>query len=189
MRMCQAGGFTLIEVLVALLIVAVGVAGAAGSQLSALRTRHGGALMSQAVELASGLADCMRANAAYLAPGDANLYAQLRYDAALDGAPPAAGASCFGAAQCNGEQMAQFDVDEVRATLHGRFPGGRILVCRDSAVWDAGRDGLTWDCAAGTGAPLVIKIGWRGKRADGASEAAADGSFAPALALAVEVAP
>lgn len=179
MRSCHAGGFTLIEVLVALLVVAIGIAGAAGTQLSALRTRHGSSLMSQAVELASGLADRMRANAGYVRSDEDNLYATLSYDSAVDGAPPPPSTDCFGADDCDGAAMAAFDVDEVRAALYRGFPGGRIVVCRDTLA--AGQD-LSWECAADAGAPLLIKIGWRGKRADGTADA--DG---PAVALAVEV--
>lgn len=182
MRMFHAGGFTLIEILVALLVLALGISGAAGAQLSALRARHASSLTSQATELASSLADRMRANAVLLRTSDDNPYAQLRYDALEDGAPEASSA-CF-SGHCSAVQMAQFDVDEVRAAVHAGFPGGRILVCRDAAVWDAVRHALTWDCAPHANAPLVIKIGWRGKRADGS---AVDGSVAPMVALAVEV--
>lgn len=188
MRMCHAGGFTLIEVLVAVLILAIGIAGAAASQLAALRTRHGSSLTTQALELAGALADRMRANAAYLRAGDDNPYASLDYDSVHDGAPPAALAACYGGAGCGPAQIAQFDVDEVRAAIHQGFPGGRILVCRDGAVWQAAQ-GLSWDCSASPGAPLVIKIGWRGKRADGASDTDGAGVFAPAVAMPVEVMP
>ena len=125
MRMCHAGGYTLIEVLVALLVLAIGIAGAAGSQLAALRARHGASLSTQALELASALADRMRANAVLLRAGDDNPYATLRYDAADDGAPPGASSACYGGAGCGPDQMAQFDADEARAAIHQGFPGGR----------------------------------------------------------------
>ena len=184
--MCHAGGFSLIEVLIALLVLAIGITGAAGTQVASLRTRHGTSLLSQATELAGSLADRMRANAAVLRAGDDNPYSQLRYDAAADG-PPAAGPSCFGGNACDAAQMAEFDVAEVRAALHALFPGGRIVVCRDRVA--AHGAALSWDCAGGPGAPLVIKLGWRGKEADGKDELDASGVFAPALALAVEVGP
>ncbi len=184
------GGFTLIEVLIAVVVLAIGVIGASGAQLAALRMRHGTSLMSDGMQLASALADRMRANPEQMRGGDAlNPYAQLNYDAALDGAPPAAPVSCFGDASCTSAAMAQFDLAEVRAALHRQFPGGRIAVCRDAAIVAAGGSGLTWACAGAAGgaadAPLVIKLGWRGKQADGADDADAAGSFAPALAIVV----
>ena len=188
MRGTNAGGFTLIEVLVAVLLLAIGIAGAAGAQLSAMRTRHGTGLMTTAVQLAGSLADRMRANPAQLLAGDASVYAQLRYDAARDGPPPPASVHCYAGGDCGSAQMAQFDMAEVQAALHSQFPGGRIVVCHDAAIWDEGRAALSWDCTAGAGAPLVIKLGWRGKRADGADDVEAAGGFAPSVAVAVEAA-
>lgn len=181
----RAGGFTLIEILVALLVLMLGIGGAASAQLTAWRTRHDSSLTSQATELASSLADRMRANAVLLRAG-ASPYSPLYYDAA-DAGPPPSPVACFGQQACDSQQMAQFDVDEVRAAIHARFPGGRIVVCRDGAAWDAGAGALIWECDEDAQAPLVIKIGWRGKAGDGAADAAADAAFAPQVALAVEV--
>ena len=185
LRSRLAGGFTLIEVLV----LAVGILGASAAQLAALRTRHQSGLMSDGVQLASSLADSMRANLALFsagaaAAGAANPYLQLRYDAATDGAPTPA-PPCLPGATCSAFQMAEADIDQVRQALHARFPGGRIVVCRDSAVWDAGRGALRWACDgdAGSGAPIVIKLGWRGKEADGRAARDSAGQFAPSVAL------
>ena len=189
LRSRLAGGFTLIEVLVAVLVLAVGILGASAAQLAALRTRHQSGLMSDGVQLASSLADSMRANLALFsagaaAAGAANPYLQLRYDAATDGAPTPA-PPCLPGATCSAFQMAEADIDQVRQALHARFPGGRIVVCRDSAVWDAGRGALRWACDgdAGSGAPIVIKLGWRGKEADGRAARDSAGQFAPSVAL------
>jgi type IV pilus modification protein PilV len=82
-RLRFAGGFTLLEVLVAVFVLAIGILGAAATQLAALRTRHQSSLMSNGVRLASALADSMRANRAPMRAGDAgNPYLQLDYDAA-----------------------------------------------------------------------------------------------------------
>ncbi len=178
MRLWHAHGFTLIEVLVALLVLAVGVAGAAAAQVAATRTRHDSSRMSRAVQLAAGLAERMRANSAAMDAGDAaNPYARFQYQAAGDG-PPAPAPSCDG--RCDSAQMAQADLGEVRTALHAGFPGGRALVCRDARVWDAARNAFTWDCASTPDAPLVIKVGWRMRRADGGAI-----DDAPAVAMVV----
>ena len=183
---CVAGGFTLIEVLVAALVLAIGILGASAAQLAALRTRHQSRLMSDGVQLASTLADSMRANVALFSADDLNPYLQLRYDAATDGAPSPA-PPCLPGAVCSALQMAEADIDQVRQALHAGFPGGRIAVCRDSAAWDAGRGALRWACddAGGSGAPVVIKLGWRGKQADGSEARDGAGDFAPSLAFAL----
>lgn len=155
-------GFTLIEVLVAVLVLVIGILGAAGSQVASLRARHGSALLSNGVQLAGALADRMRANPVRTGAGDAaNPYLQLRYDAAADG-PPGAGAGCFGTFECDSAQLAAFDIDETRQALHRGFPGGRVAVCRDRLA-----DGGSWACSGGAGAPIVVKLGWLRRMADG----------------------
>lgn len=170
MRSWCVGGFTLVEVLVAVLLLAIGVIGAAGAQVAALRTRHGSALMSDGVQLASSLADRMRANTAQMQRGDGvNPYLQLRYNVAA-GAPAVPATLCYHAPGCSSEQIAQFDAYELAAALHAGFPGGRVAVCRDATVWDTARARLSWDCAAAADAPLVIKLGWHARRDAGAAE-------------------
>jgi type IV pilus assembly protein PilV len=160
-RSRSVAGFTLVEVLVAVFLLAVGIVGAAATQTLALRTRHQSSLLSDGVQLASTLAGRMHANATQMAlPDAANPYLRLDYDARVDGAPLAPARLCHGAAQCDAAQMAAFDLHEAERALHGAFPGGRVLVCRDAAGWDAAAGGLSWDCAAGAGAPIVVKLGW-----------------------------
>ena len=176
-----AGGFTLIEVLVALLVLTIGILGASAAQLAALRSGHQSRLMSDGVRLAGLLADSMRANIEPMAAADPdNPYLQLRYDAATDGAPASA-PQCLAGAGCGAVQMAEADIDQVRQALHERFPGGRVAVCRDSAAWDAGRGALRWACAgASRGAPIVIKLGWRGNEIGGGG-----GGDAPSVVIAL----
>lgn len=148
------------EVLVAILVLAIGIVGAAGAQVAALRARHGSALLSNAVQLASSLAERMRANPAQMqVPDSLNPYLQLDYDVA-NGAPPAA-ATCFADASCASAQLAAFDIGEAMAMLERDFPGGHLRVCRDGAAGD------DWVCHAGPGAPIVIKVGWLRRQGDG----------------------
>lgn len=159
------GGFTIIEVLVAILVLTIGILGAAAAQVASLRARHTTGLMSGGVQLASALADRMRANAGQMrAPDELNPYLQLRYSAA-DGPPAPAQRSCFSGAGCSGPQIADFDLQEIKQAVHAGFPEARMTVCRDAVVW-AGRD-LRWECSNGGGAPLVIKLGWPRRLADG----------------------
>ena len=74
------GGFTMIEVLVPLFVLAVGVVGASAAQLAAQRTRQQAALTSEAALLATSLAACMQANAQVAnLPDGANPYVCLLY--------------------------------------------------------------------------------------------------------------
>ena len=60
----RARGFTLIEALVALVVLSIGLLGVAALQLTSLRSNHGSAMRSQATFLAYDIIDRMRANRA-----------------------------------------------------------------------------------------------------------------------------
>jgi type IV pilus assembly protein PilV len=91
----SAGGFTLIEVLIAFLLLAIGVLGLAGTQLSSLKFNQTASARTQASFLAYTIADAMRANKANAAS----------YDIA------------FGAADPTGTSIADTDVKNWRASL------------------------------------------------------------------------
>jgi type IV pilus assembly protein PilV len=63
-RQHKISGFTLIEVLIAMLILSVGLLGLAGFQASSARNNTSAYNRSQATQLAYDLADRIRANAA-----------------------------------------------------------------------------------------------------------------------------
>lgn len=138
-------GFTLIEVLVALFVLAVGVMGAVAAQNVAAQTRHSSALLAAAAQLAGSLADSMAANAVEMAlPDSANAYLQA------PGAPFVCNSNCAPA------EMAAMERDDAAATAARMFSGGQVRVCRDIPATP-----LAWSCNAAPGAPLVVKVGWR----------------------------
>ena len=102
-------GFTLIEVLVAMLILAAGLLGLAGLQASGLRQSQNASFRSQATALAYDLADRIRANS-----GQIGTY--LNPAAALNN-------NCLLAAGCNSTTMANHDMAEWNAALN-TMPGG-----------------------------------------------------------------
>jgi type IV pilus assembly protein PilV len=170
------GGFTLVEVLVALFVVALGVAGAAAVQAVAVRAAGEAGRLADGMRLATSLAERMRANPAAMALPDAgNPYLQFDVEA---GAPFSASGVCYGPAGCGPVELANLDLAETAAQLASRFPGGRIRVCRD--VQEADASGLlTWPCSGGPDAPVAIKLGWRDR------QAAPDAVPAPAVFLAL----
>lgn len=160
-------GTTLVEVLVALLLLAVGLLSGSAMQLSSLRARHESALLSTAMQLAASMAERMRANSAQLQLPDAdNPYLGLDYEAgplALE--EPGGAPACLGDTACSAAQLAQFDIAEWKQQLRKDLPGARLRICRDALAWDAAAQGLQWSCSGGSGAPVVIKLGWRGRQA------------------------
>jgi type IV pilus assembly protein PilV len=184
-------GFTLIEVLISVFVLALGVIGVAGMQLVALRTSQQSSIQSTAAQLATEMADKMRANPEQMKLGD-NLNPYLNeknvvYNSAVDKDPAAPGKLCY-TAECNGAELAAFDIYEWKSRVKAALPGGRVAICRDASPWDSVSSALTWTCStAGAGnTSLVIKIGWQGKNPDGSLIKDADGKFPPNVAIAVE---
>jgi type IV pilus assembly protein PilV len=175
----------MLEVLVAVVVLAIGIVGGAEMQLAALRARHQSALLSQATQLASNLAERMRANTAQLLlPDGANSYLSLDYDALAEPDPAAPVPLCYAlSASCDSGQLAMFDLYELKTLVRDRLPGGRAVVCHDAGMWQGGS--LRWACSGGAGAPLVIKVGWRGKNPDGTPVKDDAGQFMPGVAIAV----
>jgi len=112
-------GFTLIEVLIAVLVLAIGLLGLAGLQASALRVNHDAQLRSQATLLAYDMADRMRTNRE-LALSAANPY---------DTAYVAAG--CVQGFVPTGATIALQDLEEWRNQLACYLPRGEGEVIRD----------------------------------------------------------
>ena len=67
-----ASGFTLLEILIAVVILSVGLLGLAGLQARSLQTNQSAMLRSQATVLAYDMIDRMRANRAKARDGDYN---------------------------------------------------------------------------------------------------------------------
>jgi type IV pilus assembly protein PilV len=154
-----AEGFTLVEVLVALLVVALGIAGAAALQASTVRAAREAERSSSAARLAASLAERMRANPVSMALADtANPYLQFDYDSAA-ASPPAAD-PCYADADCTPARLAACDLAEIGQAV-ARLPGGRIRICRDASAPAAGIGLPAWACDGQAGAPVVVKLGWR----------------------------
>jgi len=184
MKRSHARGFSLVEVLVSIVVLAIGVIGAAGMQLTALRTSQYSGQHSSALELAAELADRMRSNDEQMRQADeGNVFLGLNYEAA-DGAPAAPSADCFANA-CNSHELAEFDLYEWLQQLRSRLPGAHVVVCRDSVPWDDAGKRLDWDCDESETASLVIKIGWAAKDPGGELTETVEGASAPQIALLV----
>jgi type IV pilus assembly protein PilV len=69
----RARGFTLVEMLVALVVLSIGLLGVAALQLTSLRSNHSSAMRSQATFLAYDIIDRMRANREAALAGEYNV--------------------------------------------------------------------------------------------------------------------
>jgi type IV pilus assembly protein PilV len=176
--MRHAAGSTLVEVLVAVLVLATGLIGGTAMQLHAMRTRHESALLSASVRIAAGLAERMRANAGQVPA----MYLGIDYDAQAGSAPTAPASLCRGT-PCDPAQIARLDIHELQQEVRAALPAGRVRVCRDAQAYVDGR--LRWACSGGAADPLVVKIGWRARRPDGTPERHGPDGVVPGVAIAV----
>ncbi|MGB7481647.1 MAG: type IV pilus modification protein PilV [Burkholderiaceae bacterium] len=183
-------GFSLIEVLISIFVLALGVIGAAGMQLVAARTSQQSALQSVAVQLATEMADKMRSNGKQMNQDDSANPFIFEHDSAADDAPTEPGKFCYGSAGCSDAEVAEFDIYNWTMQLRQALPGGKVKVCRDASPWSTADSRLQWDCSytasTGNNAPFVIKVGWQGKNPDGTLIRDADKKFPPAVAITVE---
>ena len=165
--MNKNAGFTLIEVLIAMVVLAVGLLGLAGLQATSLRNNLSAYNRSQATQLAYDLADRMRANVA----GKATYTAMLPSAATVK-------SSCLSTSGCSIADMATNDLYEWNCAVAGgcenntspiaaTLPGGQGIVCLDSTPND-GTSAAVPNCD-GAGNTYAIKIWWDDDRSGAAS--------------------
>jgi type IV pilus assembly protein PilV len=142
----RASGFTLLEVLIALLVLSVGLLGLAALQATGLRYNHSAYLRTQATWQAYDMADRMRANMAGVTSGE--------YDS-LSGIPGSHTDCHATGANCDAAAMAQFDLFEWNTANAAVLPAGQGSVAGAGAGsvftitvrWDDNRTGATGtDC-------------------------------------------
>ncbi len=116
MNINTSKGFTIVEVLVAMVILSIGVLGLGVLQLTSLQNTQGGQMKAQASILAYDIIDSMRVNIASVTAGN--------YGIAIDSETPAT-TNCYGAdADCTAAQMATSDLNHWRTSLDSVLPSG-----------------------------------------------------------------
>ena len=182
-------GFSLIEVLVSVFVLAVGVIGALGMHLHALRIAQQSAYQTRALHLGADMVDAMRANVEQMRlPDNANPYLQVDHQSS-SASSYSSHLACYGSnGDCNTRELASFDIDQLLQHIDADFPGGRVRICRDALPWNVAAQRFEWDCAIASSAlmmaPLVIKIGWQEKFLNNKTSQD-DPSIAPSMVLTV----
>lgn len=131
----REGGFSMIEVLVALLVLSIGLLAVAGLQANSLKMNTGAYLRSQANQLAYDMADRLRGNRAGALDG--------HY--AVDAGKQPGEVDCDGANTCGPEALAQSDLHAWKNKLDDMLPSGEGRVETSDGIatvtvfWDAGR--------------------------------------------------
>jgi type IV pilus assembly protein PilV len=134
-------GFTLLEILVALLVLSIGLLGLAGLQTFSLRNNHSALLRSQAVVLAYDALDRMRSNRDQAMLGAGSAYNTTYSQAA--GSYSTTGCS----SNCTSSDLATYDLAGWKADV-ARLPAGRAQISIDAnnkatvqVQWSDNRDG------------------------------------------------
>ncbi|MDD2914477.1 MAG: type IV pilus modification protein PilV [Gallionella sp.] len=118
-------GFSMLEILITLVIVAIALLGTAGLQIYAMRMNKGGQFRTQAIFLASGIAERMEANKAGAVAGGY---------IATSTAPTTMMTDC-GAAACDSTNLARYDLSQWEATITNPalpLPGASWQICIDA---------------------------------------------------------
>lgn len=150
----QMRGVSMIEVLVTVVILAVGLLGVAGLQITGLSSGQNAYLRTIATQQAYDMADRMRAN---LAGVQANNYNAI----AGTGTNP----NCI-STSCTATQIAQYDAWEWNNNNALYLPSGTGAVCKDSTPNDGTPAATACD---GAGNLYAIKVWWDGTRSGSAT--------------------
>ena len=135
--MNKQSGFTMVEALVALVVLAIGLLGIAALYLHSLRAGRTAIYRTQGVTLAADLADRIRANRTAIAAYNSTL-AQAHAEVA----------TCFTTAGCTAAQLAESDLSRWKNSLALQLPGGQGQVTATAPV------------GAGQPATYVIVVQW-----------------------------
>ena len=140
-------GFTLVEVLVAMVVLSIGMLGLAGLQATSLKSNQSAFNRSQATQLAYEMADKMRANRDYAKKLNNN-YTSSSVLAAATAQPtcfsvllscpaPKTGGGCDGTpvVGCTAAQMAQNDLYEWREAIKSALPGGVGAISNTGSIF------------------------------------------------------
>jgi type IV pilus assembly protein PilV len=173
----RQSGFTLIEILIAIVIFSIGLLGIASLQIAGMRYTHGSQLRSVAVMQAESMSDLMRANSFGVESGFYNV-ANL-----AGGEMPTSYAQDCAVEECTAEERATYDlvlwnqhVDDVPIESNADvLPQGTGVVCRDSTPNDG--TSADWECDD-SGTVYAIKLEWQERTAgldDDADDVDGDG--------------
>ena len=172
-------GFTLIEVMVAIVILSFGLLGVAGLMVTGIQFTHSAQQRSLATQLAYDMIDRMRSNQAGVALPDnaagGGSYHRPIGDVAAAGSPYIVPkTACIGntaaATGCLPGDMADQDSFEWQQAVRARLGNGVAIVCRDSSNSAGSYNGtlITHGCN-GVGPKYAIKIFWIDDRSSVAS--------------------
>jgi type IV pilus assembly protein PilV len=153
----SASGFTMLEVLISIVVIAFGLLGVAGLQAFALKNNQSASQRSIATMLATDMIDRMKTNANGATEGYYN-------ETSATAVAPTQVGNCLALAGCSGpQQLAQNDLFEWKAMVAAALPNGVGIVCLDKDLTDPLTSPAAPKCS-NDGNQHVIYIWWRDDR-------------------------
>ena len=152
-------GFSLIEVLVAIIVLSIGMLGAVGMQSTALKMNKESRNQAAAVVFARELGERMRGNHTVAIQTTAANNPYL-FDTTLSGTSSVAtfSVNCFTTGCPTRRDAAVWDVADWQARVQTTLPTPRVKVCFDQNPYDSAGN-ARWDCT-NDGDLSVLKMGW-----------------------------
>ena len=162
-------GFSLVEVLVAIVVLSLGMLGAVGMQTTAMQSNREARSQAVATTFARELAEKMRGNHAVAVEPSAAKNPYL-FDATLTSPSSVASFSvnCFTTGCSTGADAATWDVADWQSRVQAALPTPRAKVCFDASPFDStGKP--RWACT-NSGDVAVLKMSWTRKSTAGTLE-------------------
>ena len=156
----QQSGFSLLEVLIAFIILSLGLLGAVGMQAAAMQSNKETRNQTVATALARELADKMRGNHAIAIKTATADNPYLKAETILTGTATftAPAENCFSTACSTPTAVATWDMADWQNRLQNALPDPKFVICFDTSPFDA--DGKTqWACS-NDGDISVLKLAW-----------------------------
>ena len=131
-------GYSLLEVLIAAVVIGVGVIGVAGMQIIGLRHTHSAHLLTQANILGNDMAERMRASMARVDSGSHDVFGGALEDP-----------GCAAGRDCSPAQPARYDAQAWTSAVAAELPNGVGALTRNAEqgtftiriTWDERQDG------------------------------------------------
>lgn len=143
-------GFTLFEVLIAVIVLSFGLLGTAGMQIKSQQFNRSAYFETQAIIIAHDMLERIRSNVAGQREGYYHMPTSTRHS------------TCYTLAGCDTLQMAQNDMFEWTGedtdSISTKLPGGSGTVCLDTSPDDGTPNTPNCD---GSGDTYAIKIWWK----------------------------
>jgi type IV pilus assembly protein PilV len=146
----SARGFTMLEVLISIVVIAFGLLGIAGLQAFALKNNQSAGQRMTTTMLANDMVERVWSSNRDFRP---------LYNAPSLASYQSPNSSCISPTGCSASQLVGNDLAEWQARLAASLPSGQGIICRDTSP-DDGDNAAAPQCDDTANAPLVVKIWW-----------------------------